>query len=110
MVPMPSMIRHLDVTANPLRAVRAEKPYLVCVQHNLLQRLNFRVMAPLVIRRAGYKVSRLYPAIGINDTELFFDPTDLLTLPLRLLKAPGANLDPDRDRIVAALDLVFTGT
>ncbi|HEX4304158.1 MAG TPA: CcdB family protein [Rhizomicrobium sp.] len=104
-----STIRQFDVVANPLRAQRADKPYLVCIQHGLLGHLSSRIVAPLVTSQIIREPSRLHPSIAVGAAKLFFDPTDLLTLPIRLLKAPVANVEGERDRIVAALDLVFTG-
>ena len=106
---MPSTIRQFDVIKNPFRAGRDGKPYLVCVQHHLLDRLNTRIMASLVTRHAVQDLPRLYPLVRVATQELFLDPTDLVALPIRILRTPIANLESDRDRIVAALDLVFTG-
>lgn len=107
---MPSMIRQHDVFRNPLRAARDAKPFVVNVQHHLIDRLGTRIVAPLVPWRAVADQPRLYPAIRlVGQCILYFDPTDLMTVPLRLLRDPVANLEADRDRIVAALDLVFTG-
>jgi len=109
MVPMRSTIRQLDVVQNPLRAARGDKPYLVCVQHHALDHLNTRVMVPLVTSRLVSEASRLQPAIKFEEATLYFDPTEILTVPIRLMKSPIASLAAERDRIVAALDLVFTG-
>lgn len=109
MVPMLSTIRQLDVVRSPFRAGREDKPYFVCVQHHLLDHLTTRIMAPLVPWHAVQGLPRLYPAIRVDAQMLFLDPTDLLALPVRVLRSPIANLEADRDRIVAALDLVFTG-
>ena len=106
---MHSTIRQFDVFRNPLRAARDSKPYLICIQHRIVGHLNSRVMAPLVTRSAVHAENRIYPAIKLEQKTLYFDPTDLMTLPVRLFGKPVANLEPDRDKIIAALDLVFTG-
>jgi toxin CcdB len=103
------MIRQFDVILNPLRGARDVKPYLVCVQHRFLDDMNTRIVAPLVPRSAVLDQPRLYPAIQIEGKTLYFDPTDLVALPSRILKNPVANLAHDSFRITAALDLVFTG-
>ncbi|HEY2034976.1 MAG TPA: CcdB family protein [Rhizomicrobium sp.] len=103
------MIRQFDVVQNPLRAAREQKPYLVCVQHHFLDEMNTRVVAPLVPQKAVRDQPRLYPAVQIEGKTLYFDPTELITLPSRILKNPIANLEAESFRITAALDLVFTG-
>ncbi len=66
-------------------------------------------MASLVSERIVSGPSRLHPAIRLEGAVLYFDPTDFLSLPMKAMRAPIANLAGERDRIVAALDLVFTG-
>jgi toxin CcdB len=106
---MPSTIRHLDVFRNPVRAARTDKPFVVCVQHDFLADLNTRVVVSLAARRFGSGADRLHPEIAVNSIIHFLDPTDILTFSVRTLGSPIANLSGQRDRIVAALDLVFTG-
>jgi toxin CcdB len=103
------MIRQFDVFRNPLRGERAAKPFVVCVQHRRLDHLNTRVVAPLAAGAPVHEESRLYPTIVLQSATLHFDPTELIALPARLLDNPVANLEPQRDKIIAALDLVFTG-
>ncbi|MEI9885174.1 MAG: CcdB family protein [Rhizomicrobium sp.] len=109
MAPTPSTIRQLDVVRNPIRAARDVKPFLVCLQHHLLDHLSTRVLAVLAVKPESGERSRLYPAVRIESDILYFNPTDLMTLPVRLLGKPIANLEAERDRIIAALDMVFTG-
>jgi toxin CcdB len=106
---MRSTIRHLDVVRNPLRSAQRDRPFLVCIQHDRMIEMKTRIIANLVTSRVFPEPSRLHPAISVEGNVLLFDPTDLLTLPVRILGSPVANLAADRDRIVAALDLVFTG-
>lgn len=102
------MTRQLDVFPNPLRK-REDKPFVICIQHHFLNHLNSRVVAPLVTKRAVHDETRLYPALPVRRQILYFDPTDLISLPARLLRKPMANLESERYRIMAALDLVLTG-
>jgi toxin CcdB len=103
------MIRRYDVFPNPIRAGRADKPYLICLQHHFLEHLGSRIMASLVRKRAIETQWRLYPPMNLLDQTFYFDPTDLSTIPTRFLKTPIANLEAESFRIAAALDLVFTG-
>jgi toxin CcdB len=104
-----SMIRQFDVFPNPLRDDRKEKPFVVNVQHYLLDHLATRITGPLIVRRSVHEPSRIYPQVTVAEDILYFDPTDLVPMPLRFLKNPIANLEAESFRIIAALDLVFTG-
>jgi len=103
------MIRQFDVVLNPLRAMREAKPYLICVQHRILDHADTRLMATMTADRVDQSLPRLHPSFKIEGQVLYLLPQDLLTLPLRILKNPVANLTADSFRITAALDLVFTG-
>jgi toxin CcdB len=103
------MIRQFDVVRNPIRGSRIDKPFLVNVQHDFLSASKTRVLAPLVILGHIKQLTRLYPSLLVLDRELILTPDDLTTLGIQLLGNPVANLEADRYRIVAALDLVFTG-
>jgi toxin CcdB len=106
---MLSMIRQFDVIANPLAAVRGTRPYVLCVQYYLLDQLGTRLMATLTTERVDHLLPRLHPDFEIEGRVVHLLPYDLITLPLRVLKRPIMNLESERNRITAALDLVFTG-
>jgi toxin CcdB len=103
------MIRQFDVVANPLTAVRGARPYVLCVQHYLLDQLGTRLMATLTTERVDYLLPRLHPRFEIERRVVYLLPYDLIPLPSRVLRKPIANLESERNRITAALDLVFTG-
>jgi hypothetical protein len=103
------MSRQFDVFPNPVRSMRAEKPYVVVVQHALFSAASTRVLAPLVPKSVVGDPTRAHPSFHIGSQTLYLSPTDLFTLSTRYLKDPVANLERSRDRIIAALDLVFTG-
>jgi toxin CcdB len=54
-------------------------------------------------------ILRLNPKVGVGDTALVALTQDMASVPNRLLRNPVANLSPQRDEIVAALDFLFTG-
>lgn len=103
------MIRQFDVVRNPLVIGRTDRPYLTCIQHLLYEHMTTRVMAALVTPDAIKPVPRLNPEFQILDLRLYLMPMDITTIPLRRLGPPLANLEADRERIIAALDLVVTG-
>jgi toxin CcdB len=103
------MIRQFDVYRNPSKTDRAQRPFVVAVQHVLFDDLPTRVVVPLVLGTAIAMLPRLNPAFKIMGETVHLSPTEPFPLSLRFLRGAVANLDADRDRIVAALDLVFTG-
>ncbi|MDE3114713.1 MAG: CcdB family protein [Pseudomonadota bacterium] len=61
-------------------------------------------------KRTQFFVSHWHSSQKLEPVQTYyFDPTDSTTLPLARLRDPVANLQSERDKIVAALDLVFTG-
>ena len=103
------MIRQFDVFANLSRSGRADRPFIIVVQSGFLEHLQTRVCAPLVITDALQPVARLHPMLHVQHQTLYFSPTELVTIPTRILRQPVANLKHERDKLIAALDLVFTG-
>ena len=106
---MATMIRQFDVVSNPIVSARAVRPCLICVQHRILEYAGTRLMAALTTEKVDQSLPRLHPRFEIKGLTLYLLPQDLLTLPLDRLRDPVANLESERDKIIAALDLVFTG-
>ena len=105
---MTSMIRQCDVFPTPFRRDREVRPYVVVVQSDHYS-TNSRICAPLVAERFLKPDGRLNPVFEIDGKRYYLHPLELALIPARVLHAPIANLEADRDRIIAALDLVFTG-
>lgn len=103
------MSRQFDVFANPLRAGRADRPYVVVIQHPFHDDQPTRIAVPLVLASAFHPQPRLNPVVTVKGAGLYFSPTEMFALPSRLLREPVANLEANRDRLIAAIDLVFTG-
>jgi hypothetical protein len=103
------MTSQFDVFRHPGRDRAKDRPYVLIVQTRFLDHMKTRVCAPLVVAGAFLKQTRLNPTLRVEDTDVFLSPTELATLPVQVLGTPITNLESDRDRIVAALDLVFTG-
>ena len=102
------MIRQFDVFATPLRRGKEERPFVVVVQSARIDNLS-RICAPLVAARFLVPDGRLNPPFTIEGHDCYLHPAELMTLPLRVLRDPIANLEHARDTVIAALDLVFTG-
>jgi toxin CcdB len=103
------MTRQFDVYRNPLRGSREDRPFVVVIQHDFLADRPSRVVVPLVAARAIRPERRLNPVLDVLGTSLYLSPSETVTLPLRQLREQVDNLARERDRIVAALDMLFTG-
>ena len=102
---------HLDVYLNRDARTAKSRPYVVELQSSLLDKLPTTVIAPLARPQSIDRLSimRLNPSVSIKGTALILLTQDLAAIPRILLKSPVANLSPQRDEIVAALDFLFTG-
>jgi toxin CcdB len=101
--------RQFDVFANPNISGRRWRPFVVVIQSHFLEHFRTRVIVPLVPKTEIKPVTRLNPVVTIEGTEFYFHPVELAHIPTELLRDHVANLDTERDRLVAAIDLVFTG-
>jgi hypothetical protein len=101
-------ISYFDVVSNPIPQHRKARPFYVCVQHTMLDYLRTRLMAPLLTANIKQQ-SRLHPLLNVAGQTVVLDPTDLITMNLRYLGDPIANLAPESFRIIGAIDLVLTG-
>lgn len=101
----------LDVYANPDRESAEVVPYVLDVQADLLSSLPTVAVIPLaqlgVIDRLP--ILRLNPQFQIGRHSVVALTQDIASIPRRLLKKPVTNLSQQRDEILAALDLLFTG-
>lgn len=102
---------HLDVYRNPDRKTATIIPFVLDVQSNLLGGLPSSVVIPLARPESieTLPILRLNPNVIINGSKLVALTQDLATIPRHMLKKSVTNLSPQRDEILAALDLLFTG-
>ena len=102
---------HLDVYRNPDAKTAAMIPFVVDVQSSLLDGLPTTVVIPLA-RPATIEtlpILRLNPNVSVAGAKLIALTQDLSPIQRRLLMKPVTNLSPQREEILAALDLLFTG-
>ena len=102
---------HLDVYRNPDRKSATIIPFILDIQSNLLGALPTCVVVPLARPETveTLPILRLNPKVSVDKTRLIALTQELATVPRRLLKKPVTNLSPQRDEILAALDLLITG-
>jgi toxin CcdB len=104
------MIRQFDVVANPDPLETAHRPYLINLQSDLVSQLTSTVVAPLVPHAEMKGAQRLNPVVTVNGAEFWLATHELFAIDRRMLNQETiANLADDRDAIIAAFDIVFTG-
>ena len=104
------LMRQFDVFRNPSAGTRKAMPYLMVLQHDRVSETSFVIVAALVPPLKSGVASRLYPVLRFDGRELMLLTPDLASLPRAVLKQRIANLDHERSRIIAALDLLFAGS
>jgi len=103
------MTRQFDVVANPDPIEAEYRPYLVVLQSDLVSGLSSTVVAPLVPREQMKGAHRLNPIVPIEGRDYWLATHELLAVDQRILRGKVTTLDDHRDKIIAALDFVFTG-
>lgn len=84
--------------------------YGVDVQANLLDRLDRRVVIPLVPREASTPpIKDLNPVFDIFGRPFVMLTQTLANIPTRELRDPVASLDRQHDAITRALDILLLG-
>lgn len=87
-------------------------PLLVDVQADLLARLDSRIVVPLAVRRklAAPPIARLHPIVTIGGTEYVALFHHLAAFPRSALGKAVDSLAHRRAELIAALDLLLTGS
>ncbi len=96
-----------DVYANANTQTKERVPYLLDIQHDLLENLSTRVVIPLVV---GMKpVTHLNPLFVIDGQKVTLSTAEMAGVPLRVLGAKVTSLEQSRQEIIAAVDFLITG-
>lgn len=90
---------------------KAEIPFLLDVQSDLLSELSTRVVIPLYQRKALpiKPLTKLTPEFEIEGEKFILMTPQLAGISLKDLGEPIGNLKQHRAEIIAALDLLITG-
>lgn len=104
-------MRQLTVCRNLSPRTRADVPFLLVVQSDLLEDLATRVVVPLYRKSAQSPppITRLMPELVVTGVAVIMQTPQLAGVAVRDLGEPVARLDEQREVILAALDLLFTG-
>jgi toxin CcdB len=99
-----------DVLANPFPGSRGRHPFLVALQSDLLARtLDTVVVAPLARAASGTFADHLNPQVVVDGERFALITQEIATVRKSALRNPVGSLATERDKIIAALDLLFTG-
>ncbi len=102
-------MRQFDVFRNPSEASSKFAPMLLVLQSALTITETTIVVAPLVLPSRIPEVSRLFPRLIVGRRTLVLSTNELGAVQKRKLKDAIANLEPERNRIIAAIDMLFSG-
>ena len=84
-------------------------PYLVDLQSDRVVALRMRVVAPLVKPEFLGSLGRLHPRINVLDQPYTLSVSELFAIEESRLGPAVGNIGRYRDRIIAAIDVLFTG-
>lgn len=99
-----------DVYVNLNPSTRTLIPYLLDVQTDFLSRLGTRVAVPLVVvEQMGGVIQQLHPQFTIEGIAVAMSTAELAGVPMRSFGKVVTSLQNQRNEIIAALDLLFTG-
>jgi toxin CcdB len=103
-------MKQFDLADNPFPKSRGRQPFLVVVQSDLLARtLDTVVVAPLEPAGSGTFADRLNPRVEVDGAPFVLLTQEVVTVRKSVLGAPHGSIGHERDKIIAALDLLFTG-
>jgi len=88
---------------------RAEMPFLVDVQSDMLSELKTRVVIPLHIKKSIKPMTTLTPEFEVDGRAVVLMTPQLAGVSMRHLGEPAGNLKQYRTEILGALDLLITG-
>jgi hypothetical protein len=103
------MARQFDVCHVAEANGRSRSRLAVVLQHDSLSELSTRVVAPLVVVGARYRINRATPAVELNGTRYLVATHLLATVPRQSLGEPIVNLRKKEHTLKNALDAVFFG-
>jgi len=103
-------MKQFDVVANPFAGSRERQPFLVTLQNDLLVRsLDAVVVAPLEPALSSTFADRLNPRVEVEGRPFVLVAQELVTVRKSALGSVRGTIVGERDAIIAALDLLFTG-
>lgn len=92
---------------------RATIPFVVVVQSSLYAKARRRVVVPLVAtaeigKVASLPASPVNPVFEVEGAEVVLNPFEIVSIPIETLGEKVATLAEEGDKIIAALDELFS--
>jgi toxin CcdB len=102
-------MNQLDVCENLIAEDSQRAPYLLVLQSDYLSGADARVVTPLVRLNLMNPVRRLNPVFVIAGQSLALSTIELTSTHRRWIGKKVADLQSEREKIIAAIDMLFTG-
>lgn len=103
-------MRQFDVLRNAHPQVSSWAPYVLVIQADLLDELQTVVVAPLALAASFSRPTRiLNPIFDVGGESLVLSVAELAGISRHALGERIGSLASEREAIVAAIDLLFTG-
>ena len=102
-------MQQFDVFANRSTRSRDRAPYLLVLPFRYFLDRRTTVIAPLIDAKLLTPVPKLNPVFQIDGHQVVFSPMEVVNIPTGELQSFVLNLASERENIIGALDLLFTG-
>jgi toxin CcdB len=101
-------MKHLDVVTNPYADDIGAPPYFVVLQSDRVH-LSTVVIAPLRPTNIALSIDRLHPLVSVDQRNYILMTSELAWVGRGQLGDVVGDVVQYRDRIIRALDFLFTG-
>ena len=100
-----------DVYENPSKQTRKAYPYILDIQHSLIEDIATRIVVPLGDAKKfnTEELKGLTPKVEFEGKTLLILMPQITSMSARSLKDPVGTLSHLRDEIISSLDLAITG-
>ncbi|MDG1121746.1 MAG: CcdB family protein [Glaciecola sp.] len=100
-----------EIYKNPSLKTREAFPYIVDIQHSIINDLESRLVIPLGNRTitSNQAMKRLTPFIEYNGEQYLLITPQLTSMPKHLLKQPLGTIELQRHYIIDAIDFAIAG-
>jgi toxin CcdB len=100
-----------DVYQNPNKQTQKAYPYILDIQHNLIEDISSRIVVPLgdANQFKNKEFKRLTPKVEFEGKYLLILIPQISSMHTSSLKNPIGTLVHLREEIISALDLAITG-
>jgi len=100
-----------DVYKNSSKQTQQTYPYILDIQHSLIEDLATRIVVPLgdAKKFKNVELKGLTPRVEFEGKNLLILMPQITSMSTRSLKDPVGTLSHLRDEIISSLDLAITG-